>query len=109
MKHPLVTLITHPTNDSCRNDAATSWTGSHVRDGDRNGTVMEVDGAPSHLDMDGALARRAIAAGVSVTIDSDSHRRRCSAARWILASPPRAADGWSEARREHVLRLRFAR
>ena len=37
-------------------------------------TVVEIDGAPSHLDLDGALARRAIAAGAMVAIDSDCHR-----------------------------------
>jgi DNA polymerase (family 10) len=35
---------------------------------------MEIDGAPGHLDMDGALARRAAAAGVTIAIDSDCHR-----------------------------------
>ena len=38
------------------------------------GTVLEIDGAPAHLDLDGALARRAIAAGATVAIDSDCHR-----------------------------------
>ena len=35
------------------------------------GTAMEIDGAPGHLDMDGALARRAVAAGVT-----RGHRQR---------------------------------
>jgi DNA polymerase (family 10) len=35
---------------------------------------MEVDGAPGHLDLDGTLARRAAAAGVTLVINSDCHR-----------------------------------
>jgi DNA polymerase (family 10) len=35
---------------------------------------MEVDGSPVHLDMDGRVARRAAAAGVTILISSDSHR-----------------------------------
>jgi DNA polymerase (family 10) len=38
------------------------------------GTAMEVDGAPGHLDMDGRIARRAAAAGVTIVINSDCHR-----------------------------------
>jgi DNA polymerase (family X) len=38
------------------------------------GTALEIDGAPGHLDMDGTIARRAAAAGVTLTIDSDCHR-----------------------------------
>ena len=38
------------------------------------GTAMEVDGAPGHLDMDGAVARRAAEQGVTIVIDSDCHR-----------------------------------
>ena len=75
MKHPLVTIITHPTNR-----VVPSRPGYDL-DYDQlfaaaveTGTVVEIDGAPAHLDMDGALARRAIAAGVTVSIDSDCHR-----------------------------------
>ena len=38
------------------------------------GTVLEVDGAPSHLDLEASLARRAVRAGVMLSIDSDAHR-----------------------------------
>jgi DNA polymerase (family 10) len=72
--HPLVNVITHPTNrvpgrfdgyplDLDRLFAAAAETG----------TAMEVDGAPGHLDMDGQVARRAAAAGVTIAIDSDCH------------------------------------
>jgi DNA polymerase (family 10) len=75
MRHPLVTLITHPTNRVIPHRPG------YDLDYDRlfalaaeTGTVLEIDGAPAHLDLDGRLARRAVAAGVTVAIDSDSHR-----------------------------------
>jgi DNA polymerase (family 10) len=37
------------------------------------GTIVEVDGGPAHLDLDGALAARAAAAGALISIDSDAH------------------------------------
>jgi DNA polymerase (family 10) len=75
IRHPLVNVITHPANRS-----PGRFPGYDV-DFDRlfvaaaeTGTAMEIDGAPGHLDMDGALARRAVALGVTVVIDSDCHR-----------------------------------
>jgi DNA polymerase (family 10) len=64
------------------------------------GTAMEIDGAPGHLDMDGALARRAVAAGVTVTIDSDCHRAEWLA-RQMRFGVGTARRGWIEPR--HVL------
>jgi DNA polymerase (family 10) len=75
MKHPLVTLITHPSN------RLVPTRHGYDLDYDRlfelaveTGTVLEIDGAPSHLDLSDTLARRAIAAGATVSIDSDCHR-----------------------------------
>jgi len=75
MKHPLVSIITHPMNRSGPERPG------YDLDVDRlfelameTGTVLEVDGAPSHLDLDAVLARRAVAAGVTLSIDSDAHR-----------------------------------
>jgi DNA polymerase (family 10) len=73
--HPLVTVITHPANRLAGRD--------HGYDLDfpaifaaaaETGTALEIDGAPSHLDMDGERARAAVAAGVTVAIDSDCHK-----------------------------------
>ena len=75
MKHPLVSMITHPTN------RLIPYRPGYELDYDRlfetaveTKTLVEVDGAPSHLDLDGALARRAVAAGATIAIDSDCHR-----------------------------------
>ena len=75
MRNPLVALITHPTN------RLIPYRPGYELDYDRlfaaaveTGTLVEIDGAPAHLDLDGTLARRAIAAGATVAIDSDSHR-----------------------------------
>jgi DNA polymerase (family 10) len=75
MTHPLVSIITHPMNRSGPERPG------YDLDVDRlfglaieTGTVLEIDGAPSHLDLDATLARRAIEAGVTLSIDSDAHR-----------------------------------
>ena len=106
IEHPLVNVITHPAN---RSPAA--FTGYDV-DFDRlftaaaeAGTAMEIDGAPGHLDMDGLLARRAVAAGVTVVIDSDCHRAD-GLGRQMEFGLGTARRGWVEPR--HVLNTRRA-
>jgi DNA polymerase (family X) len=104
MKHPLLALITHPTNR-----LVPSRPGYDL-DYERlfamaveTGTVLEIDGAPSHLDLDGALARRAVAAGVTVSIDSDCHRSDMLERQMSLGILT-ARRGWVEPR--HVLNTR---
>jgi DNA polymerase (family 10) len=106
MKHPLVTLITHPTN------RVLPYRPGYRLDYDllfatavETGTYMEIDGSPSHLDMDGALARRALAAGVTVTIDSDSHRAEMLGRQMDLGVAT-ARRGWVEPK--HVVNTRPA-
>jgi DNA polymerase (family X) len=74
MRHPLVNVITHPAN------RVPGQSEGYDLDYDRlfraaadTGTALEIDGAPGHLDLDGHLARRAIAAGATVAVDSDGH------------------------------------
>ena len=104
MAHPLVNVITHPAN---RTPALAP---GYDLDFDRlfaaaveTGTAMEVDGAPGHLDMDGALARRAAAAGVTIVIDSDCHRTD-ALGRQMRFGIGTARRGWLEPR--HVLNTR---
>jgi DNA polymerase (family 10) len=102
--HPLVNVITHPAN---RTPARTD---GYPVDFDRlfaaaaeTGTAMEIDGAPGHLDMDGALAKRAVAAGVTVVIDSDCHRVE-ALARQMYFAVGTARRGWLQP--SHVLNTR---
>jgi DNA polymerase (family X) len=74
MRHPMVNLVTHPAN------RVPGQSEGYDLDFDRlfeaaaeTGTAVEIDGAPGHLDLDGHLARRAIAAGATVCVDSDGH------------------------------------
>lgn len=101
IEHPLVNVITHPANRS------PAGFGGYELDFDRlfraaadTGTAMEIDGAPGHLDMDGIVARRAVAAGVTVVIDSDCHRAD-ALARQMEFGLGTARRGWIEPR--HVL------
>ncbi|MBI4887593.1 MAG: PHP domain-containing protein [Acidobacteria bacterium] len=102
--HPLVNVITHPANRS------PAHSDGYAVDFDRlfaaaasTGTAMEIDGAPGHLDMDGALARRAVAAGVTLVIDSDCHRVE-ALARQMQFGVGTARRGWIEP--QHVLNTR---
>lgn len=104
IRHPLVNVITHPANRTPALspgydlDFDTLFTAAA-----ETGTAMEVDGAPGHLDMDGTLARRAIQAGVTITIDSDCHRSE-ALGRQMRFGVGTARRGWVEPR--HVLNTR---
>jgi DNA polymerase (family 10) len=104
MRHPLVSVITHPTN------RLVPYRPGYDLDYDRffsaaveTGTAVEIDGSPAHLDLDGALARRAIAAGATVVIDSDCHRADMLDRQMRLGIVT-ARRGWVEAK--HVLNAR---
>jgi DNA polymerase (family X) len=104
MRNPLVNIITHPANRS------PALSPGYDLDYDRlfeaaieTGTAMEVDGAPGHLDMDGAIARRAAQAGVTLTVDSDCHRAE-ALERQMRFGIGTARRGWVQA--SHVLNTR---
>ena len=96
IRHPYVNIITHPANRSPAMSAGYDIDFDRVFAAAREtGTALEVDGAPGHLDMDGALAKRAIAAGVTVAIDSDCHRAE-ALARQMQFGVGTARRGWVE-------------
>jgi DNA polymerase (family X) len=75
MQHPLVQIVTHPTNRLVPGRAGYPLDEPRLFEAAvATGTFLEIDGAPAHLDMDGAMARRAVAAGVDVSVDGDCHR-----------------------------------
>jgi DNA polymerase (family 10) len=104
MQHPLVNIITHPANRHVphRSGYPLNWD-QVFAEAFETGTVLEIDGAPSHLDMDGALARRAVASGVLVSIDSDCHRADLLG-RQMQMGLGMARRGWVEPR--HVINTR---
>ena len=111
VRHPLVNIVTHPSNRLVPHRPG------YELDYDRffaesiaTGTALEMDGAPMHLDMDGALARRAVAAGVTVVIDSDCPPRRDARAPDAARPHDGAARlGRGPPRAEHTLAVRGPR
>jgi len=104
MKHPMVAVITHPTNRLIPHRRGYDLDYDRIfTTAAETGTIVEIDGAPSHLDLDGALARRAIAAGATVVIDSDCHRAD-ALGRQMELGVTMARRGWVEA--HHVLNSR---
>jgi DNA polymerase (family 10) len=104
IRHPLVTIVTHPANRLVgRRDGYPMDFEAVYAAAAEAGTALEVDGAPSHLDLDGAHARAAIAAGVTLSVDSDCHRARLLARQMELGIGT-ARRGWVEPR--HVLNTR---
>jgi DNA polymerase (family 10) len=106
MRNRFVNVVTHPANR-----APGRFDGYDV-DFERlfqaaveTGTALEVDGAPNHLDMDGTLARRAVDAGVTVVVNSDSHRAAGLGPQMAFGIGT-ARRGWVEPR--HVLNARSA-
>jgi DNA polymerase (family 10) len=104
MQSPFVDIITHPLGRT------PTISDGYELDLDRlfaaavdTGTAMEIDGAPGHLDMDGAVARRAAEAGVTIVVDSDCHRSEFLR-RQMRFGVGTARRGWIQP--EHVLNTR---
>jgi DNA polymerase (family 10) len=106
MRNPYVNVLTHPLNRT------PGISNGYTLDLERifaaaveTGTAMEIDGAPGHLDMDGEIARQAVAAGVTVVVDSDCHYAEMLR-RQMRFGVGTARRGWVEPR--HVLNTRSA-
>jgi len=73
-RHPLVGILAHPTGRIVGGrlggdfDMDTLYT-----EAAKNGTVLEIDGDPGRLDLRDVHARAALAAGCTLSIDSDAH------------------------------------
>jgi DNA polymerase (family X) len=101
MRHPLVQIVTHPTNRLVPGRPGYELDEPRLFEtAVETKTLLEIDGAPGHLDMDGAMARRAIAAGATVAIDGDCHRAELLG-RQMFFGVATARRGWVESR--HVV------
>ena len=102
--HPLVNVITHPANQLVGRREGYPLEYERIYEAAaETGTALEIDGAPSHLDLDGDHARAAVLSGVTVTIDSDCHRSG-ALDRQMTFGVGTARRGWVEA--VHVLNCR---
>jgi DNA polymerase (family 10) len=94
--HPLVNVLTHPSNQIVGRRPGYSLDYDRLFElAAETRTMLEIDGAPSHLDLDGDLAQRAAAAGVTLTIDSDCHQAGLMG-RHMLFGVGTARRGWIE-------------
>jgi len=75
IRHPLVNILCHPANQLVGHFDGYDLDFDALFDAAvESGTALEIDGAPSHMDLDGQRARAAATAGATLTIDSDCHR-----------------------------------
>jgi DNA polymerase (family X) len=103
-EHPLVNVLTHPANQIVGRRPGYQLDYDRLFDiAAETGTLLEIDGAASHLDLEGPLARRAAEAGVTLIVDSDSHHARLMG-RYMLFGVGTARRGWLEPR--HVANTR---
>jgi DNA polymerase (family X) len=97
--HPLVNVITHPSNQlpGRRPGYPLDFEAIYAAAAE-TGTALEIDGSPSHLDLDGEHARAAVQAGVTVAVDSDCNRAS-ALDRQMRLGVGLARRGWVEPRR----------
>ena len=106
IRHPLVNVLTHPSNQvvGARRGYEMDYEAVYAAAAEC-GIALEIDGAPSHLDLDATRARAAAAAGATLVIDSDCHRAS-ALERQLAFGIATARKGWVEPR--HVLNTRTA-
>jgi DNA polymerase (family 10) len=90
---PHVDIIAHPAGRmiQTRDDLDLDWEAVYAAAA-RTGTALEMNGSPHRLDLSAERARRAVAAGCVLTIDSDAHHtRELDDTRWGVSQ---ARRGW---------------
>jgi DNA polymerase (family X) len=89
---PHVDVIAHPSGRmiQIRDDLDLDWEAVYDAAA-RTGTALEINGSPHRLDLSAERARRAVAAGCVLTIDSDAHHtRELDYVRWGISQARRA-------------------
>ena len=93
---PHVDIVAHPSGRmiQTRDDLDLDWDAVYAAAAE-TGTALEMNGSPHRLDLSVERARRAVAAGCILTIDSDAHYiRELDYVRWGVSQARRA---WVEA------------
>jgi DNA polymerase (family X) len=94
---PHVDIVAHPSGRmiQTRDDLDLDWEAVYAAAA-RTGTALEINGSPHRLDLSAERARRAVAAGCVLTVDSDAHHtRELDYVRWGITQ---ARRGWVTAR-----------
>lgn len=74
IRHPLVDILAHPTGRIVGGRPGGDFdVAAIVAEAAATGTVLEIDGDPARLDLRDEHAREALAAGGTLSIDSDAH------------------------------------
>jgi DNA polymerase (family 10) len=92
IRSPHVDIIAHPAGRmiQTRDDLALDWDAVYA-EAARTGTALEMNGSPHRLDLSVERARRAVAAGCVLTIDSDAHKTaELDFVRWGVSQARRA-------------------
>jgi DNA polymerase (family 10) len=93
IRSPHVDIVAHPAGRmiQTRDDLDLDWETVYA-EAARTGTALEVNGSPHRLDLSAERARRAVAAGCILTIDSDAHHTgELDDVRWGVSQ---ARRGW---------------
>jgi DNA polymerase (family X) len=96
IRSPHVDIVAHPAGRmiQTRDDLDLDWETVYA-EAARTGTALEVNGSPHRLDLSAERARRAVAAGCILTIDSDAHNTgELDDVRWGVSQ---ARRGWVSA------------
>jgi DNA polymerase (family X) len=96
IESPHVDVIAHPAGRMIggRDDLDLDWD-AVIEAAARTGTALEMNGSPHRLDLSAERARRAVAAGCVLALDSDAHRtEELDDVRWAVSQ---ARRGWVEA------------